>query len=94
MLGAGRNDIDAGGVDAAVPEDVGEFGNVFFKPVKYTGKKVSEVMGKDLFGQNARGGAERFHVPPNIRPAQRFSAVCDEDTSLFDLLSFAHPRSG
>lgn len=41
-------DIDTSGIDAAVAEDVGELGNVFFDAVEHPGKQMPQVVRKDL----------------------------------------------
>ena len=45
---AGGNDINSGRVDAAVTENVGKFGNIFFNSVKHPCKQMAQVMWKNL----------------------------------------------
>lgn len=44
MFCAGRHDINASGVDTAVAEDIGEFGDIFFYAVERTSKKLSQII--------------------------------------------------
>lgn len=78
---AGGNDIDAGGVDAAVTEDVGELGDILLQAVEHAGKQMPQVMREDLAGIDVGLRAEGFHLSPDVRPADRLSCACDEDTA-------------
>ena len=81
MLGAGADDINARRVYTAVTEDVGKLGNILLYAVEYTGEQVSKIVRKHLVRVDARLRTQRFHVPPDVRPADRLSAACDEDTT-------------
>ena len=41
-------DIDTCCIDACVPENICQLGNVLFQPVKGAGKQMPEIVGKDL----------------------------------------------
>ena len=38
VLIAGGDDINAGGIDTAVTENIGKLGDIFFDPIKYSCK--------------------------------------------------------
>ena len=79
MLEAGRDDIDPRGVNAAMPKDVCQLGNVLFDPVKSTRKQVPKVMGKYLLRIHPRLHAKPLHLPPNVRAAYGLSVPGNED---------------
>ena len=81
MFSPGADDINARRIDAAVTEDVGEFGDVLFNAVEYAGEQVSQVVRKHLVRIDVCFFTKRFHISPNVRPADRFAAACDEDTT-------------
>lgn len=86
MFGAGADDIDSRRVDAAVTENVGELGDVLFYSVENTSKQMPQVVRKHLVRIDVRFHAQRLHIPPDIRPADRLAAARDEDTTRFDPL--------
>ena len=48
VLHTGGNDIDPGGIDAAVTQDIRQPCNVFLQSIKNSRKQMSEIMRKDL----------------------------------------------
>ena len=48
MLRAGADNIDPRGVDTAVTENIGEFGNILFDAIKHAGEQVPQVMREHL----------------------------------------------
>ena len=66
VLSAGFHDINAGGVDTAVAEQVRQFGNVMLKTVKGARKQVPEVVWINLAGRNTGPVAELFHLAPDL----------------------------
>lgn len=54
---AGGDDIDAGRIDAAVPENIRKLGDVLFDAVEYPGEQVPQVMGEHLLRIDVRLGA-------------------------------------
>ena len=78
MLSAGFHDINAGGVDTAVAEQVRQFGNVMLKTVKGARKQVPEVVWINLAGRNTSFLAQSFHVAPDIAPVKGFSGSADK----------------
>ena len=72
-------DIDPRGVYTAVTEDVGEFGDVLFQPVKRAGEQMAQVVRKYLIRIHVRVLTQRLHLPPDIRTADRLAAAGDKD---------------
>ena len=50
----GGDDVNAGGIDVAVPQNIRELCNVMFRTVKRAGKEMSQVVGEDLLRGNTR----------------------------------------
>ena len=48
VLGTGGHNIDPGGVDTAVTQDIRQFSNILFDAVKGPGKELSQIVGKHL----------------------------------------------
>ena len=71
MLGTGRNEVDAGGREAGVPQDVRQFDHVPGQAVKRPGKQVAEVMGEDLPRVDAGHAGKGLHLGPDLPPGQR-----------------------
>lgn len=46
-----------------MPQQVGELGKVFVKAIKFSGKQMPEIVGKDLPPRNPRRTARAFHLP-------------------------------
>ena len=45
---SGGHDIDSGGVDAAVTQNVRQLGNVLFKTIEGTGEQLAQIVGEDF----------------------------------------------
>ena len=45
---AGGHDINAGGIDAAVPQNIRQLGNVFFLVIECPGKQFPQIVGENL----------------------------------------------
>ena len=67
VFDAGGNDVNAGSVDTAVTENVGELGNIFFDTVKHSCKQMAQVVRKNFLRIDTRTFAKAFHFPPDIR---------------------------
>ena len=78
MLGAGGADVDTGGVDAAVAQQVGQLGQVLVQPVERAGEQVAEVVGKHFFVGDAGGAAQGLHLAPDVAAVQGCAAAGDE----------------
>lgn len=85
VLCACGNDIDSGGVDTAVTENVRQLCNILFNAVKHTGKKVTKIVRKNLVWIDIGIPAKFLHVTPDICPADRLACACDEDTARRDI---------
>ena len=77
MLGSGGDQVDAGGLDAAVAQDVRQLGHVPADPVERPGEQVPQVVGKDLGGLHPGPGAQRLHLRPDL-PAGKAAAASGE----------------
>ena len=80
VLGAGGHDIDAGGVNGAVTQNVGKFGNILFDSVKGSGKQLSQVVREHLALRDLRLLTQGFHFLPYIMTAYRLAASRDKYT--------------
>ena len=88
VFASGGDDIHARGVDAAVSENVGELCDVLLEAVKGPGEQVPQIMRKDLVRAHPRRGAQRLHLAPDIRPADRSSVPRNKDRSCCNTLFF------
>lgn len=79
MFIAGGNDVNTGGIDTAVTENVGELGNVLFNVVKNTSEQVAQIVGKHLLWIYPRLLTKVFHFSPNVGSAQRSARSCNEN---------------
>ena len=48
MLHTCCHNIDSCGIDAAVPQDVRQLGNIFFDPIEGPGKELTQIMRENL----------------------------------------------
>ena len=74
MLGPGSDQINTGGLDAAVPEKVGQLGNVFACLVKDRSKQMAQIMRKYLMRVYTGMFAQGLQLSPNLPAAQFLSA--------------------
>lgn len=70
MLGAGGNEVDAGGLDGRMTENVGELGDVSGGFVIHAGKQMSQVVWKDFVGGDVRESGAGFHLGPDLLTRQ------------------------
>lgn len=54
MLCSGGHNIDPGGINAAVSQDIRQLRNILLDAVKGPYKELPQIMGKDLGGIDAR----------------------------------------
>lgn len=66
MLSAGGDEVDAGGLDGRMAENVGELSDVSGGFVIHAGKKMPQVVGKDFAGGDVRESGEGFHLGPDL----------------------------
>ena len=64
VFSAGGHDVDAGGVDAAVAQNIRQFGDILFQLIESAGKELAQIMGKDLAWAHVGFATERFHLGP------------------------------
>ena len=79
MLSAGAHNIDPCGVNATVPQDVRQFGDVLFNTIEGPGEQLAQIVGKHLAGLHTRCFAELFHIRPDVAPVQGLSVTGDKD---------------
>ena len=84
MFCAGGHNIDSCCVDAAVSQNIGQFGDLFLNTVKSPGKQLAQIVGKHLAGFYSGCLAEGFHLRPNIAPVQRLPVPGNKDRSRTD----------
>ena len=78
--------VNAGGVDAAVAQDIRQAGQVFLNGVKCPGKQMAKIVGEYLGRRYACTLAKGLHFPPDIASVQRFSVPADKHRSGGDFL--------
>ena len=88
MLPAGGFDVDSGGFDAAVAQDICQRGDVFLDFIEAAGEQVTHVVGIDFRGVHLRRVAQALHHAPDIAAIQRFSAAASEDRAARDFFLF------
>ena len=71
VLGAGGHDIDTCCIDAAVAQNVRQFGNILFYAVKCAGEQISQIMGKYLCFLYPCHLAQPLHLSPNAAAYNR-----------------------
>ena len=86
VFGAGGDNIDSCGVNAAVSENVGKLGNILLNAVKHTGEQVAEVVRKHLLRVDLCLDAQSFHFPPDIRAADWFAGAGYKNHSTLNIL--------
>jgi len=87
MFRAGGNDINAGCVDTAVPENIGKLGDVLLNTVKHSCKQVPKIMRKHFVRVYICFFAQCFHFSPNVCTAHRLSVFRHKNrTRLYSLL--------
>ena len=88
VFGAGGHNIDPGGINAAVSQDIRQLRNVLLDPVKSPGKELAEVMGKYLGWIDTRCLTQPLHLCPDIASVQRLAGSRHEDNATLDTAPF------
>ena len=88
VFGAGGHNIDPGGINAAVSQDIRQLRNVLLDPVKSPGKELAEVMGKYLGWIDTRCLTQPLHLCPDIASVQWLTIFRNEDNTVLDARSF------
>ena len=84
VFSTGGHDIDAGGLDAAVAQNIRKLCDVFAEGIKAAGKELAQIMGKHLSRIHIRRGTKPLHLRPYIAAVQWLSAACYKDASTAD----------
>ena len=66
VFGAGGHNIDPGGINAAVSQDIRQLRNVLLDPVKSPGKELPQIMWKHFRRINSYRHTEPLHLRPDI----------------------------
>ena len=74
MLCAGGYQIDPGGLDAAVPEQVGKLDNIMADLIENSGKQVPQIVREHLARLYARIFAELLELCPDLAAVKLLSA--------------------
>ena len=88
MGGAGFGDVDAGGVDAGMAQNVGQAHDVMLHAVENPGKQVPQVVGEDFFLGNPSRGAKALHHGPDPAPIQGLAGFSDKNGAGLDFPAF------
>ena len=78
MLGAGGDEVDAGGLDAGVAQHVSQLCHIPAHPVETPGKQVAQVVGKDLGRSDPGRPAHPLHLCPDLLSGQSPSTSGEE----------------
>lgn len=81
MRGKSRCGVDAGRVDAGMPQHVRQLDNILSRSVKSAGKKMAQVVGKNLGREDAGTLTQSLHFPPYGNAVNRPAAPGDEHRS-------------
>ena len=88
VLGAGGHDVDPGGINATVPQNIRQLRNVLLNAIKSPCKELTEVMGKDLGGIDTRCLTQPFHLCPDVASVQGLTGSCHKDNAAMDAAPF------
>lgn len=91
MLCAGRNKVNTGRLDRAVPQNIRQLDHVMTYMKKGPCKEVAQIMGKHFFRRDPRLPAKAFHLRPKLLPGQPPSASGKKN---FTGSVFLRPRIG
>lgn len=85
MLHTCGHDIDTGGVDAAVTENIRQLGDILLDAVEGPGKKLPEIVGKYFGCLHLCPFAQVLHPSPDAGTVYRYTVFIYEDHAVFDL---------
>ena len=88
MLHTCGHDIDPGGVDAAVAQDIRQLGDILFDAVKGPGKKLPQIVGEYFGCLYLSFFAKLLHLSPDAGAVYRHAAFVYEDHTVFDFSLF------
>ena len=84
MLCPCTHDINPGRVDAAVSQNIGQFGAVFLNTVKSPGKQLAQIVGEHFACLYTGCFAKGFHLGPDVAPIQRLAVPGNKDWAGMD----------
>ena len=88
VLGAGGHNVDPGGINAAVSQDIRQLRNILLNAVKSPGKELTEVVGKDLGRIDTRRLTQPLHLRPDIASVQGLAGSRHEDNAILNTAPF------
>ena len=71
VLRPGRSDIDAGGIDAGMAQNIRQFPDILIHGIKYPGEQMAQIVGEYLAGGNPCLAAQALHLPPDFNTVDR-----------------------
>ena len=86
VLRPGGEEVEAGGLDAAVAQHVRQLYNILAGPVEGRGEQVPQIVGEHLGGLHPRRPAQALHLRPDLGPGQTFSASGEKNLPGGDFL--------
>ena len=92
MLRSGGDQIDAGGLDAAVTQDICQLRHIPADPVKGSGKQVPQVVREHLAGLYLRPDTQGFHLRPDLLSGHTSAASGEKDLTGGDFLPRCIPH--
>ena len=84
MFGAGGHNIDPGGINAAVTQDIRQLCNILLDPIKSSGKEFPQIVGKDLGRVHLGRMTQPLHLGPYVAAIQWFAGLGDENYTASD----------
>lgn len=88
VLQTGGHDIDAGGFNTAVAQDVRQLGDVLFDAIKGPGEELAQIVGKHFGWIYSGNCAELFHLRPNITSVKGSAGSGNKDYPIADAAFF------
>lgn len=88
VLRASGHDIDPGGIDTAVAQNIRQFSNILFNTVESPGKELSQIVRKYLTLFNPGILTKLLHLPPDAAAVKRLAVFADKNRTGFDAMAF------
>ena len=88
MDGTRLHRIDAGGVDARMPEQIGKADDILLQTVIGARKEMAQIVRKNLALRYARTFAKSLHIRPDVGTVKRPSAFRYENGTAWDPAPF------
>ena len=87
VLKTGGHDIDSGGVNGAVSQNIRQLSDIFFNAVKCPCEQLAQIVGEDLRSLHTSNLAKLFHRSPNITAIECFAGPRNKDGSSSNAVS-------